>query len=196
MRTMIPALFRASRYISWALRHAPADAAITLDIHGWTPVLDLLLSLKDHGHVISKSSLREIVADDAKGRYSFSDDGKLIRANYGHSVNVVLDAPATVPPAVLFHGTARRNLGLIQRDGLLPRTRRFVHLTDDLPAAFSIGRRHGPAVVLVIDAPVMHADGRLFYAMGRHIWLTETVPSSYLKFDALIFDDEELSLSE
>jgi putative RNA 2'-phosphotransferase len=188
---MTPALLRASRYISWALRHAPDEAEITLDIHGWTPVRDLLRSLGHRGHGITVASLTKIVTEDAKGRYSLSDGGRLIRANYGHSVEVAPDVPASVPPSVLFHGTARRNLMTIKRDGLTPQRRRFVHLTNDLASAFAIGRRHGPAVVIGIDATAMHDAGSPFYPMTRQIWLTETVAPQYLDFAALIFDAEE-----
>ena len=192
---MTPALLRASRYISWALRHAPDEADITLDIHGWTPVLDLLISLAHRGHGISREALVEIVTTDAKGRYSFSDDGRLIRANYGHSVEVAPDVPATVPPSALFHGTARRNLTAIKEEGLVSQLRRFVHLTNDLASAFAIGGRHGPAVVIIIDTEAMHRDGLMFYPMTQQIWLTAAVPPVYLKFDSLIFDADALPLA-
>jgi putative RNA 2'-phosphotransferase len=192
---MTPAAMRASRYISWALRHAPADAYLTLDHHGWASVRDLLHSMALHGHTISQADLVEIVVGDAKGRYSFSDNGKLVRANYGHSVDVVPDVAATVPPAVLFHGTARRSLPVIKQTGLLSQRRRFVHLTNDLASAFAIGGRHGAPVVIVIDTAAMHADGLQFYPMTRMIWLTASVPVNYLKLDALIFDAAEPSPS-
>jgi putative RNA 2'-phosphotransferase len=192
---MTPALLRASRYISWALRHAPDEAYLTLDHHGWASVRDLLHSMALHGHTISQADLAEIVVSDAKGRYSFSDNGKLVRANYGHSVDVVPDVAATVPPAVLFHGTARRSLPVIKQAGLLPQRRRFVHLTNDLASAFAIGGRHGASVVIVIDTAAMHADGLQFYPMTRMIWLTETVPPQYLNFGALIFDAVEPPLA-
>ena len=191
---MIPALFRASRYISWALRHAPDEAYLTLDIHGWTPVRDLLHSLTVHGHTITTEELTEIVTYDAKGRYSFSDNGQRIRANYGHSVEVVPDVAATIPPPTLYHGTARRNLTAMKQAGLTPQSRRFVHLTGDVASAIAIGSRHGAPVVLVIDTEAMHADGLLFYPMTRQIWLTASVPPTYLKFDSLIFDAAELPL--
>ena len=193
---MTPALLRASRYISWALRHAPDEAYLTLDHHGWASVRDLLHSMALHGHTISQADLAEIVVSDAKGRYSLSDGGRLIRANYGHSVEVAPDVPASVPPSVLFHGTARRNLMTIKRDGLtLPGRRRFVHLTNDLASAFAIGGRHGASVVILIDTAAMHADGLQFYPMTRMIWLTETVPPQYLNFEALIFDAVEPPLA-
>ena len=188
---MMPSLLRASRYISWALRHAPEEAYLTLDHHGWTSVRDLLHSLTVHGHTITSDELAEIVTHDAKGRYSFSGDGKRIRANYGHSVDVAPDVPATAPPSALFHGTARRNLAVIKQEGLTSQARRFVHLTNDLASAFAIGGRHGPAVVIVIDTEAMHTDGLLFYPMTRQIWLTASVPPAYLKFDSLIFDADE-----
>ena len=184
---MTPALTRASRYISWALRHSPEEANIVLDKHGWTSVQKLLRSVRRQGHDVSADTLRLIVAYDAKGRYSLSHDGKMIRANYGHSVSVLPDAPA-IPPTILYHGTSRQNLTAIKEEGLSRQARRFVHLTRDIHTAFNVGRRHGPPVVIVVDAAAMHADGATFYAMTSEIWLTESVPATYLNFDALIFD--------
>jgi putative RNA 2'-phosphotransferase len=185
------ALLRASRFVSWALRHAPEEANITLDPHGWTLVRDLLRSLRRNGHDVTDEVLKEIVAQDAKGRFSFSDDGRLIRANYGHSVNVTPDIPASMPPDILYHGTARQNLPAIKDEGLLRLSRRFVHLTRDIENAFAVGSRHGSPVVIVVDTDAMYADGLTFYEMTGQIWLTESVPANYLKFDSLIFDAGE-----
>jgi RNA:NAD 2'-phosphotransferase (TPT1/KptA family) len=33
----------------------------------------------------------------------------------------------------------------------------------------------------------MHDDGLLFYPAGKQIWLTATVPTRYLRLDALVF---------
>ena len=76
-----------SRYISLILRHQPEVAGVTLDSHGWAKVTDLIAGINRTRH-IDIETLREIVATDSKGRYSFSDDGEFIRANQGHSVDV------------------------------------------------------------------------------------------------------------
>jgi putative RNA 2'-phosphotransferase len=181
-------LLRASRFISYALRHGPIDAGIVLDPEGWGSVTQLLKSLQSHGHHIDAATLAMIVADDEKGRFTISDDRRMIRANHGHSVPIVL-AMATVPPIMLFHGTARTNLDSIRHVGLLRQSRQFVHLSETTPMAFSVGRRYGAPVVIPIDAGAMHADGLPFHHSASEIWLTKAVPPQYLDFAGLIFSE-------
>lgn len=182
-------LSRASRFMAWALRHQPVDAGIVLDAHGWTSVAALLHSLQRHGHKVDRDSLVSIVVNDPKGRYAISPDGRMIRANYAHSVEIDFNTPPSQPPGLLFHGTARDFLTEIKRDGLIRKARRFVHLTSDTANAFATGRRHGPSVVIPVDSETMHADGYLFYRGATIIWLTESVPIQYLRFDALMFQE-------
>lgn len=182
---------RASRFIAWALRHSPEEAGIRLDLYGWAAVADVLRSIKRRGHDASPATLAAIVRDDPKGRYSFSRDGRMIRANYGHSVAVLPDVEATEPPAVLYHGTATNNLSSIKREGLLRNARQFVHLTREIAQAFQVGRRYGTPVVVPIDAKMMHTDGLSLYPMTPSVWLTVTVPSQYLDFSGLLFTPEQ-----
>lgn len=184
---MSKSLVRTSRFIAWALRHAPEEAGITLDLHGWASVRDVLRSIKRQGYDASRAILAEIVRDDPKKRYAFSLDERLIRANYGHSVAVLPDIAASQPPALLYHGTATDNLSSIKREGLLRNARQFVHLTVDITQGFEVGRRYGTPVVIPIDAMAMHADGCALYPMTPTVWLTETVLPHYLDFTGLHF---------
>ena len=51
-------LNRASRYLSYLLRHHPEAAGITLDAHGWADVDQLLAGMKKHR--ITRAQLEEI----------------------------------------------------------------------------------------------------------------------------------------
>ncbi|MCL2783787.1 MAG: RNA 2'-phosphotransferase, partial [Propionibacteriaceae bacterium] len=66
---------RLGRFISLVLRHDPSAAGITLDGHGWAVVDDLIAGMNQHGCTIDEKTLRRIVAENNKMRYSFSDDG-------------------------------------------------------------------------------------------------------------------------
>jgi putative RNA 2'-phosphotransferase len=173
--------------MAWALRHAPAEAGIILDAHGWTSVSDLLHSLYQRHLAINAVELAEIVASDDKGRFSLSDDHARIRANYAHSTTVDLGLPARKPPSPLFHGTARRYLDAIKRDGILRQQRQFVHLVADLLMAFAIGRRHGDPVAITVASQAMYEDGLRFYHGAGAIWMTEVVPARYLCYDRLYY---------
>ena len=64
-------LNRASRYLSYLLRHHPEAAGITLDAHGWADVDQLLAGMKKHR--ITRAQLEEIVAALEKGDAPLAD---------------------------------------------------------------------------------------------------------------------------
>lgn len=82
---------------------------------------------------------------------------------------------------MLLHGTARRFLPAILKEGLVKGARHHVHLTIDRDIAAAVGRRYGELVLLSIAASRMSADGHLFYRSDNGVWLTDTVPPHYLE---------------
>ena len=174
---------RTSVFIALVLRHNPEAANLTLDKHGWADVRALVRGVRQaQGISFDIEALREIVANDEKGRYRFSDDGMRIRANQGHSVAVDVELTAQIPPPILFHGTARKFAQSIKADGLLPQNRLYVHLSEDLETALSVGARHGAPVVFQIDAAAMGEAGHIFYRSENGVWLCKGVPARYLSF--------------
>jgi len=180
-------LIRASRFLSWALRHDPNAAGITLDEAGWASVASVMRAFDRRQFRLNRDDLKQILAEDEKGRFSFTPDGHSIRANYAHSIAINLNLPASTPPNRLYHGTARHALDAIKRLGLLRQQRQFVHLTSEVISAFSIGERYGAPVVIPVDAARMHAEGHVFYHGAGTIWMTASVPPHYLNYAELIF---------
>lgn len=170
---------RTSRYISLILRHRPETAGITLDEHGWADV-DELISGVSRTHPLTMELLEEIVRTDGKQRYSFNADKTLIRANQGHSVPVDVELPELAPPEILYHGTGRKYVASIDRQGLLPKSRLYVHLSSDRETAQAVGRRHGAPVIYEVRAGAMGRDGYKFYRSVNGVWLTKAVPAGYL----------------
>ena len=173
-------LIETSRFISLVLRHKPSAAGITLDCHGWADVNELIAGVAKR-HPIDMRLLEEIVENDGKGRYSFSEDKTKIRANQGHSVDVDVELEELTPPDVLYHGTAEKYIGSILKSGLVPKSRLYVHLSRDTETAIKVGKRHGTPVVLAIDAKAMSEDGAVFYISKNGVLLTKEVPPRYLK---------------
>ena len=173
---------RASRWLSLVLRHDPGTFGVALDSAGWTPVDALLAAAGRAGIPLDDASLRRVVEENDKRRFSLSEDGRMIRASQGHSVEVDLGLEPVEPPAVLFHGTATRFLDSIRREGLIPGSRRHVHLSADEGTATAVGSRHGRPAVLRVDAARMHAEGHRFFRSANGVWLTVRVPAEYLHF--------------
>lgn len=166
------------------LRHKPEAIGIRLDAAGWTSVAELLRAAGEHGTPLTRASLREIVETNDKRRFELSPDGERIRASQGHSVSVELGYAPAAPPAILYHGTPRGNLGSIRERGLLRGRRHHVHLSSDAEIARRVGSRRGAPVVLRVRAAAMHDAGHEFFLSANGVWLTDFVPPEFLIFDA------------
>ena len=171
---------RMSKFLSLVLRHSPERIGISLDASGWTSVRGLLDALARYGEPLSEQELHELVGNSDKQRFAFNADHSQIRANQGHSIPIDLKLSPTAPPPRLYHGTAKKHVPNIMREGLLKRHRHHVHLHEDSQTAAAVGRRHGPLVLLTINASAMSDCGFRFYVTANHVWLTETVPPEFI----------------
>ncbi len=171
-----------SVFISLILRHKPEEIDITLDEHGWAEVDALIEGInrtKKYG--LTMEILEEIVRTDNKQRYSFNEDKTLIRANQGHSVNVDVELKECEPPEYLYHGTGEKYVESIMREGLIPKSRLYVHLSKDTETAKNVGSRHGKPVIFRINAGQMYRDGFIFYCSENGVWLIKGVPAERLE---------------
>ena len=173
---------RLGRFISLVLRHKPETIGLKLDKNGWVNCGELINGINRTGkYYINSDILDEIVRTNSKKRYSFSEDGKRIRANQGHSVKVDVGLKECRPPEFLYHGTAEKSLEAIFREGLKPMGRLYVHLSPDIETAINVGKRHGKPVVLRIDAGEMYLSGDYkFFLSENGVWLAESVPPEYI----------------
>ena len=165
-------LIRKGKQLSFLLRH---DTEYRFDEHGYREVQDLV---QNHG--FTKDEIVELVETNDKQRYEFNDDKSKIRARQGHSVNINVDLKETLPPDVLFHGTATRFLPSIKEKGILKMSRNYVQLSENFDIAMEVGKRHGKPVVLAVDTKTMREDGVKFYLSNNNVWLTEFVDSKYI----------------
>ena len=86
-----------------------------------------------------------------------------------------------VPPDVLYHGTGEKYVPSIDVQGLIPKSRLYVHLSHDCGTAVKVGQRHGRPVVYRVDSLAMYNDGFRFYRSVNGVWLTKAVPAQYLR---------------
>lgn len=170
-----------SKFLSYVLRHAPESIGLRLDPNGWAEVPELLEKASAAGKSFDLATLRAVVLENDKQRFTLSQDERRIRAAQGHSVVVDLAVAEREPPAVLYHGTASRNLDAIFAEGLKPGQRRQVHLSLDPDTARKVGARHGKPVVLTVDAARMYGEGFTFFRADNGVWLTDHVPAAFLE---------------
>ena len=167
------------KFISLILRHHPENIDIKLDEHGWARTEDLIAGIAKT-RPFDMQMLEEIVRTDSKQRYSFNEDKTLIRANQGHSIQVDVELEQKTPPDVLWHGTGEKYVESINKIGLIPKSRLYVHLSKDCKTAKTVGSRHGKPVVYRVNAKQMSENGYPFYLSVKGVWLTKEVPVQYL----------------
>ena len=169
-----------SKFMSLILRHKPEAIGISLDEHGWADVNQLISGIAKT-HEFNMDILEEIVRTDEKQRYSFNEDKTLIRANQGHSVQVDVELDEVEPPEWLWHGTGEKFVGSIDEQGLIPKSRLYVHLSKDRETAIKVGSRHGHPVVYIVKALEMYKAGYKFFLSKNGVWLAKVVPVEYLE---------------
>ena len=185
-------LTSTSKFVSLILRHKPETIGIQLDEHGWAKVEELIAGISKT-HEINREILEEIVRTDNKQRFTFNEDKTKIRANQGHSIPVDVELPEAVPPDRLWHGTGEKYVASIEQQGLIPKSRLYVHLSSDVDTATKVGSRHGKPVIYIVKTKEMHDDGYKFFLSKNGVWLTKEVPVKYLVKDEAVSFSTDLN---
>ncbi|EMQ1359338.1 RNA 2'-phosphotransferase [Clostridioides difficile] len=172
---------KLSIFISLILRHKPETIGIKLDDYGYADVNELIEKINNTGRNINIEILEQIVKEDNKQRYSFNEDRSKIRANQGYSINVNVELRELEPPRFLYHGTATRFLDNIKKEGIISKSRLYIHLSNDIDTAVQVGKRHGIPIVLKINAGKMYENDYKFYLSENNIWLCEYIPFKYVE---------------
>ncbi len=177
---------RLSKLLSGLLRHYPWEIGINIDRNGWVNIDDLVYGIKTRWRNkelyqwVTKEHIIAIAKLDPKGRFEIK--GNLIRARYGHSIDVRIKYEVYYPD-MLYHGTSIDRLKSILRDGLKPMKRRFVHATTSIENALETGGRHGKPVVLRIDVDCLKKHGIPVYKATKDIYLIPYVPRECIVYD-------------
>ncbi|MDW8102286.1 MAG: RNA 2'-phosphotransferase [Anaerolineae bacterium] len=174
---------KLSRFMSYILRHHPERVGLTLDEEGFVPVDELAKAIASTPgwEWVERHHLIQVVTGDPKGRFQVVGDK--IRAAYGHSVDISLKYKPVKPPEILYHGTSRRAVPSIKKEGLKPQKRRYVHLSADVGTALEVGSRHDEnPVVLAIKAREAFKAGIFFTKAAPAIFLSDPIPPEFIIF--------------
>lgn len=170
-----------SKRMAGLLRHFPHRYGLKIDREGWASVRDLVIALRASGYPWAEEwHVVGIALYDPKGRYELRKG--MIRARYGHSIDVSVNLPRGEAPAILYHGTPLRNLPSIMEKGLLPGRRLMVHLTSNVNDAIETGARHGkPVAILEVDVNCLREKGLEPMRAGKTVYVVKRVPSECLR---------------
>lgn len=132
-------LIKASKSLSWILRHGAIKEGLSMDSSGYVKVSDLLQHPKFASYTLE--DINFVVLNNNKKRFALKEDqGELyIRATQGHSINVLytqtvsdesLLTPITNPEnyPIVIHGTYKSSWASIQKQGLFRMKRNHIRM--------------------------------------------------------------------
>ncbi|MGG2073183.1 MULTISPECIES: RNA 2'-phosphotransferase [Lysinibacillus] len=170
-----------SKEISYALRHVPWKYELELDEEGWVPV-DQLLSVLNQSKKWVNTTLEDVqqmILLSKKKRHELL--GNKIRALYGHSTHNKIIKKEVVPPKRLFHGTSPEFMSFINEKGLLPMSRQYVHLSEDIETAHMVGKRKAfEPIILIVNTEESRKKGIKFYLGNEKVWLSDYIPIEFI----------------
>ncbi len=174
-------LERLSRFLSYLLRHDPSALGLHLDENGFIPIRTLLgkLRLNARWGWVTRDDLVVVIRASGKARFEISNER--VRATYGHSIRAKIAYPEVPPPSLLYHGTSRKSASAIEREGLKPGQRQYVHLSSTISEALEVGtRRDLSPAIFAVKALMASAEGIRFYKSGT-VFLADMIPARFLE---------------
>lgn len=137
-----------SKAMSYLLRHGAIKEGVRISSSGRIHLNDLEQWLKSKG---IDANIMDIVANDAKGRFSFDPTTLEVWATQGHSMEIITDdmVPWTSNNA-LIHVSYMSNYEGIMKDGLQRMARQHVHMIDTcIPGSWDLLRKDTDLYVVV-----------------------------------------------
>lgn len=98
------------RFLSYLLRYNPSSLSVTKD--GYVIVNELIKLSNDSGRFITKELLKEVVSLDDKQRFSFNEDGSMIKVNEDNSIEVDVELKES-NPSIYFMELVQMKLNLL-----------------------------------------------------------------------------------
>ena len=172
-----------ARRLALVLRHAPEKFDLEMDINGWIDLKDIIRQFKGSNkrryHWLRPHHFRAISETDPKGRYEVR--GNMIRATYGHTVEIELDLPTENIPESLFFPCNPDEAENLLEVGLRPSGRSHVHLSATIRSAAEAGHvHHNLPTLLEVDTARMVASGDTIWHAGVTVYLADEVSAEYL----------------
>jgi putative RNA 2'-phosphotransferase len=173
------------------LRHQPEQFDLELDEFGWADLREVVRALNERlGEAVSEEDVQDAVSSGDRQRYEI--DRGMIRALYGHSIDVQPGEPSQ-PPELLYVGVSRQDAERAERFGLRPGRRRFLHLALTSEDALETAARSSEDVVLVkVHALDAWEEGISFYDR-KALFLSDPIPTHYLEISEVAPREESFA---
>jgi len=171
-----------SRIMAGALRHFPEKLGLMMDGKGWVDIASFIEALgtsRSGFDWLRNYHIEALVATDERGRYQI--DGGMIRAKYGHTVDVNLDDLPLADIEELYYPVTEEEIDMILEGGLHPTDRKKVHLSSSIEKAIEAGRvRTDEPLILRIDGKKAMKDGVKIYHAGKDVYVADSIDAKYI----------------
>lgn len=178
---------RLGRSLAGILRHGRFD--LSMDDQGFVDMRDIVGVIKEKNprmHWLRPHHIVALVDTDPKGRYQVS--GNVVRATYGHTIELDMVLNTENVPDYLYYPTAPEETDLILESGLYPSDRAMVHLSLTYQDAFNAGSvRVEQPVILEIDVNACFDSGYDIGKAAKTVFLCKHVPPECL---SIIYEEE------
>lgn len=172
-----------SRIMAGALRHFPDKLGLIMDGRGWVDIDSLIESIgtsRSGFKWLKNHHIEALVMTDPRERYQI--DGGMVRATYGHSIEVNLDDLPLAELDKYYYPVTEEEADIIVEGGLNPIDRKKVHLSGSIEKAIEAGRvRAENPLILEINGVQAREDGVKIYHAGKDVFITENVEPKYIK---------------
>lgn len=177
-----PPEVRLSKTLAYALRHGAEELKLDMRPSGFVPVAQLLALPLFRS--FTEQQVEEVVLTNAKKRFSMTTDEsgavKFIRANQGHTLQLVQDEELLTPledPRFIdkcVHGTYLKFWDSISSSGLSKMERNHIHFAERevMDDEVVSGMRSNCNLLLYIDFPMAVKDGIKFYKSSNNVVLS------------------------
>jgi putative RNA 2'-phosphotransferase len=171
-----------SRIIAGALRHFPEKLGLMMDGKGWVDISSLIEAIgtsRSGFNWLCIHHIEALVATDPRGRYQI--DGGMIRATYGHTIDVSPDDLPLADLDELYYPVTEEEADIIIEGGLHPTDRKKVHLSGSIEKAIEAGEvRTEDPLILKIDGKKARKDGVNIYHAGTDVYITDGIDAKYI----------------
>ena len=171
-----------SRIIAGALRHFPEKLGLMMDGKGWVDIsslIDAIGTSRSGFNWLRIHHIEALVNTDQRGRYQI--DGGMMRATYGHSIDVSLDDLPLAEIDEFYYPVTEEEADMIVEGGLNPVDRKNVHLSGSIEKAIEAGRvRTDDPLILCIDGEKAREDGVKIYHAGKDVYITDNIDAKYI----------------
>jgi putative RNA 2'-phosphotransferase len=171
------------RILAGILRHFPEKFKLEMDGQGWIVINALIQAVRRRAsqfHWLRPHHILALVETDPKGRYEIRNN--LIRATYGHSIDVDLDLPTDDIPEKLYYPTTTEEVELLMETGLKPSDRKKVHLSKTSEDAENAGKYRVPnPIILEIDAKGSIQAGNIIQHAATTVFITAEISPEFIR---------------